>query len=234
MSGYSPHPDLRWTAEQVGIERAPLLIVDNFLAETERLIEAASASVYLDVGPIYPGVRAPAPEEYAEALVAILGPLIERVFDAPLEPELDLCAFSMVTAQPRELAVTQRIPHFDGVEPDRLAFLHYLCTPAHGGTSFYRHRSTGFESVDADRLDVYRQAFEADVRREGEPAAAYVDGDTPIFERIRSCEAVFNRILLYRGSALHSGNVSAAYNLEEDARTGRLTVNGFARLRLAG
>lgn len=230
MIHFTRHPDFIARLEHVGNERAPLLVIDNFVAETDDLIDAADRAVYVDIGPVYPGVRAPAPEDYAQAVVSILGPLIETSFGTPWESELDLCAFSMVTTPPALLAPSQRLPHFDGLEAERLAFLHYLCGAEHGGTSFYRHKSTGLEVVGTDRFTDYCTTLEFELARE-DVAPAYVDGDTALFERLHSVDAAFNRMIIYRGSALHSGNIGRDAILREDARTGRLTINGFTRLQ---
>ncbi|HEX8414106.1 MAG TPA: DUF6445 family protein [Sphingomicrobium sp.] len=230
MSGIAPHPDLTACIVLVGAEQSPVLVVDNLVADPHALVAAASDAIYLKLGPLYPGVRAPAPEDYAEVLAATLNPLIEQAFGCAIEPELELCAFSLVTTPPEALSVAQRIPHFDGVEADRLAFVHYLCPPERGGTAIYRHRSTGFERIDASRLQNYRAALERDMQSFGEPAAEYLNGNTEIFEQIASFEAAFNRLILYPGSLLHSGNIGGLCPLVEDARSGRLTMNGFAQL----
>jgi hypothetical protein len=59
------------------------------------------------------------------------------------------------------------------------------------------------------------------------PPAQYVDGDTPLFERIARYDAVFNRMLVYRGSMLHSVNVPAGFVPDANPRTGRLSINTF-------
>jgi hypothetical protein len=230
----APHPQLKASVERVGTEQSPVLVIDNLIVDPEALIDAAGGAVYLKLGPLYPGVRAPAPESYARVLAEILDPLIGQAFGSTIEPELELCAFSLVTTAPTALSVSQRIPHFDGTEPDRLAFVHYLCAPEQGGTAMYRHRSTGFERIDDTRLDDYRSALALDIERHGEPKPGYLNGDTEIFERTASFDAAFNRLILYPGSVLHSGNISADVSLIEDPRKGRLTVNGFAQLKTRG
>lgn len=57
------------------------------------------------------------------------------------------------SADPQSLAPIQRLPHVDGLEPDRLAILVYLSGAETGGTAFYRQRATGYETVDAARFD---------------------------------------------------------------------------------
>ncbi len=214
----------------IGAEESPLLCIDDFSAVPADLLNAARDAHYIDVGPLYPGVRAPAPSAYVESLLRAIGPAVESAFGASPGSDLELCAFSMVTMSPTALKPAQRIPHFDGVELERFAFIHYLCAPHFGGTSFYRHRSTRFESITARRLTAYRAALEAELAAEP-PAARYISGSTAAFEQIHSVPAVYNRLIVYRGNVLHSGDLPPDLVLLEDPRLGRLTVNGFGFLR---
>ena len=56
-------------------------------------------------------------------------------------------------------------------------------------------------------------------------------GDTRYFERIHAVEAARDRLIIYRGNALHSGDITSRTVLSEDPRRGRLTINGFGFLR---
>jgi len=227
---FTPHADLSLRVEHIGAERAPVLIAENLIAETDMLIEAAARAIFIDIGPVYPGVRGPAPQPYADAVLRILGPEIEHAFGARAPMDFDICAFSMVTHARAGLDVSQRLPHYDGVEPYRFALMHYVCRPGFGGTSFYRHRGTGYEVLSAARHDAYRKALRADILKHGAPAQDYILGDTPIFERIASYDAVFNRAILYRGASLHSGDIRPDDPIVEDFQHGRLTISGFGML----
>ena len=219
----------RVNVQLVGRTASPLICIDEFSRDPESLLALAGQAAFIDVGSRYPGVRAPAPEAYVSAMLAAAGPLIEQHFGAAPEPELDLCAFSMVTVPPGGLTPTQRIPHFDGPETRRIAFLHYLCELPQGGTAFYRHRATGLEVITPDVVDLYRDTVVAELRADT-PPQEYVVGDTEYFERIHAVEAAFNRLIIYRGNALHSGDINARTVLSEDPRRGRLTINGFGWL----
>jgi hypothetical protein len=162
-------------------------------------------------------------------LLGATASLIEETFGATAPRELELCAYSMVTTPPAELRAIQRIPHFDGPGEDRLAFLHYLCAPHQGGTSFYRHRATDLERVARDRVEAYRATVAAELRTESW-AREYVVDDTRFFERIHTVDAALNRLIIYRGNALHSGDVSGHTVFSDDPRVGRLTINGFGFL----
>ena len=55
-----------------------------------------------------------------------------------------------------------------------------------------------------------------------------------MFERTGGFEGVFNRLIAYRGSLLHSGDVAPGFGFSDDPRQGRLTVNTFFVLRRPG
>ena len=229
MDGFGIQAPAHVNVIRVGHAQSPVVCIDDFAAGSAQLLAAADDAVFIDAGSVYPGVRAPAPPGYVPALLTALAPLIEQVFGAPPEPELDLCAFSMVTRPPESLRAIQRVPHFDGPEARRLAFLHFLCDPGQGGTSFYRHRATSLELVTVDRMEDYRQRLVAELKLDA-PGPAYVQEDTRYFEKIGTAGAAFNRLLVYRGNALHSGDIGPGTVLSEDPRRGRLTINGFGFL----
>ena len=214
----------------VGREASPILCIDDFAADPAALVNLAVHADFIDVGSNYPGVRAPAPQAYATAMLQSVAPAVAQVFGSLPEAELDLCAWSIVTTPPGFLRASQRIPHFDGPEVGRLAYLHYLCDPSQGGTSFYRHRATGLESVTPPHLEAYRRQVATELREAG-PGGEYVAGETPRFERIHTVDALFNRLIVYKGNSLHSGDIGPRTVLSENPRAGRLTLNGFGFLR---
>ncbi len=215
----------------VGPERSPVIRIDGFLEDPHRLVEAACEAPFIDVGSRYPGVRAPAPSSYVDTLIEKTGAIIRDVFGGGLMPDLELCAFSMVTTAPEKLRPIQRVPHFDGPDTERIAFIHYLCDANQGGTSLYRHRATGLLEITKESVDKYRDTVVRELEADT-PVHAYVIDHTRFFERLHSVGAAFNRLIIYRGNALHSGDISARTVLSEDPRRGRLTINGFGFLRL--
>ncbi len=227
---YHLHPAFRSTVVHVGLERHPVIVIDNFLQETDRLIDyAATQAKFLvrrDVA--YPGLRAAAPPQYSVALKAHLRDLLRDTFCLGVaDIAADNCEFAIVTAPPENLLLRQRIPHIDAPDSRYIAGLHYLCYPKHGGTSFYRHRRTGYESVDLGRRDVLQRALQSEIATSGAPPMAYIDGDTDFFVRTASFDAAFNRLLLYRGVTLHSGNIPRDFGFDANPRTCRLTVSSF-------
>ncbi|MBU1346440.1 MAG: hypothetical protein KKA16_05740 [Alphaproteobacteria bacterium] len=221
--------------ERLGNEGEPLLTVDDALPDPAALVEIAAGDATFSQATagenFYPGRLAPAPLEYVGGLARALDPLIRKGFgleDVALGRAT--CNFSLATLAPGELNLAQRIPHVDTVDPLQFAILHYLCDPRLGGTAFYRHRTTGFETLTPDRLEAYQSALDAELEREP-PPPAFIDGDTPQFVRTRLVQAAFNRVIVYRSRVLHSGHIPDPASLSADPRRGRLTANIFLTYR---
>jgi hypothetical protein len=224
------HPSFTHRVERVGVEQAPVLVIDNFLGDARVLVEYAAAHAKFAPDPeaLYPGLRAPIPPIYSFAVRAFLGAIINAAFGlGTSQVGKELATFSLITTAPGDLHVLQRLPHFDSTNDRQLALLHYLCPERHGGTSFYRHRTTGFESVRPQRLDEYQKALQGELAALGPPPPRYITDDTDMFERIGSFEAAFNRMLIYRSISLHSADIAPGYEGQADARAGRLTANIF-------
>ena len=216
--------------DYVGNERAPVVVIEDAWPNARALVElAAQRTDYGARSLYYPGVRSPAPPEYANGIVSALADLIRSTFELPDELVITDSTFSLVATSPEKLVPFQRVPHFDSVDPNRIALLHYLCDL--GGTSFYRHRGTGLEIVTAEAQEQYIKTVNAEVRARGLPPAQYPDEDTESFERIARYDAAFNRAVIYRGNMLHSVNVPPGFVPDSNPRTGRLTVNTFLTLR---
>ncbi|HEY2679427.1 MAG TPA: DUF6445 family protein [Steroidobacteraceae bacterium] len=224
------HPDFRVEARQIGSERQPVLVVDHFLDNAQVLVDYAVAHGKFDgvSDAFYPGIRAPIPPIYCFALRAFLGGIIGDAFGLKASAVTgELSHFSLVTTPPDKLEPVQRMPHFDNTNPKQLALLHYLCPREHGGTSFYRHRRTGYEYVDEPRKQPYSKAVTEDLRAFGSPPARYLCGDDAMFERISTFDAAFNRVLIYRSINLHSADIGSAFGFDANPKTGRLTANTF-------
>jgi hypothetical protein len=217
----------RVSVELKGHEKQPIVAIDNYCENPAALVDLARALTFSPIGQFYPGIRAATSAAEYGALFGPLADILRGVFGYGARARVDECYFSLVTTRPSDLAPIQRMPHFDGVEPDRIAVLLYLCPPEHGGTSFYRHRSTRFETVGAARLDGYRARLEADVRAHGLPEDGYIQGDTPVFEHVSRYAAQFNRMLIYRGVNLHCADIDNAFSFAANPHDGRLTVNAF-------
>jgi hypothetical protein len=214
--------------EHVGNARAPVIVIEDLWPEPHALIDrAAERSDYGSSSLYYPGVRSNAPPEYAVSLLSQLANLVRSTFELSDSPVISSSTLSLVVTPVDNLVPFQRVPHYDSADQNTIALLHYLCGSEHGGTSFYRHRSTGLEIITAENQPQYIRTVNAEVKEKGMPPAQYVDGDTDLFERIARFDASFNRALIYRGSMLHSVNVAPGFVPDPNPRTGRLTVNTF-------
>lgn len=224
----------RWEVNAVGDERLPLLVVDGLAAKPESLLEYAASEPGFSAraGDYYPGVRKPLPRTYADNLCAGLDKILREVFELPADATAEplLCTLSIASTPPERLRPIQRLPHFDSSDPGQLAVVHYLCAPPFGGTAFFRHRASGYESIGADRLHGYAAELKRQVMA-SPPAPGYARGDCALFEQIGSIEARFNRAVIYRGNQLHSGIIDGAGQLSADPRRGRLTATSFIRFR---
>lgn len=220
-------PAAQVTLDHFGHERQPMLVVENALADPDAVVAIAARHAYRPIGPFYPGVRAPVSPTLAMPLVTPLADRIADAFGLPECPAYFECYLSLVTVAPDALAPIQRLPHFDGVEPERIAVLLYLDRAERGGTAFYRQRGTGYESVDAARFEPYRSSLAAAVADHGMPPPAYIEAGGALFERIHAVEGRFNRMVIYRGNTLHCAALGPGFAPVADPARGRLTLNLF-------
>lgn len=230
LINFGIHKDISVRVGAIGEERQPIIMVDNFIDRPESLVACAENGEALHVTQgLYPGLRATVPDAYMALVEKSLGDLICQTFRISPQNVADVASyFSIVTTPRSQLKLPQSIPHIDGENPNDIAFLHYLCDEKYGGTSFYRHRSTGYEYIDQRRFPAYVERLEQEIKDSGSAhAGRYMNGDTDLFERIASIEARFNRLIIYRGTSLHSGDIGQNYAFDANPLTGRLTITSF-------
>lgn len=214
---------------QFSSENHKLVMIDGFLKSPETAICDASLQKFAKITPQYPGIRAALPQEVSIDWARALTAMLDRCFGQAENGWETRGWYSLVTARPGDLLPLQRFPHVDGTDPSQVAMMLYLHHTDHGGTGFFRHKSTGFEALNDANFPLYRAALEEDVRREGMPKAEYVSSGAPHFERIHQCDGFFNQAAFYRGNILHSGLIKNDADLSSDPATGRLTINAFFR-----
>lgn len=227
MIGPVLNSDAKVALYRHGREREPILVIDEFLPDPGAWRDEAKRRSFRPIGPHYPGLRAPVAEAQATAMRDQLADLLADTFELDPVPPVFECYYSIVSTPPQALAPIQRLPHVDGLERDRIAILIFLSGVEAGGTAFYRQRATGFETLDRDRFAQFETELRAGVAKHGLPEAAYIIGDTPLYEKIASYEARPNRALIYRSRSLHCAEIVAGSELPADPAKGRLTVNGF-------
>lgn len=215
----------------VGRDREPVFFIDDVLADPDAMVAFAAQQsrfepAWTESGG-YPGVRGSAPLGYTQSVVHALGPMIAEAFKlGAAEPRRADCYLSLVTRAPQELTPMQRIPHIDTVSPMRIALLHYFCNARFGGTAFYRHRATGFETIDESQEAEYLTVRDQELA-ESAPADGYLQGSTPRYEQLDAVQCRFNRLLIYRSRLLHCGVIPDDMIFSTDPRQGRLTANIF-------
>ena len=217
----SLNPNMSTNVYQLGEDKSPLMVIDNFLQDAELLVEHACQQNFVKKSPFYPGVRASTPPEFQSLFLDALARKLHQVFELKGgKLALSRCQYSLVTVPADQLKLLQRIPHFDSINSDELAAVYYLFKEDLGGTSFYRHRKTGYEYIDEARRIPYFKSLESENDTDNIPKEGYINGDTALFERIGEQEGIFNRLVVYRQQILHSVP-------DADPRTGRLSINIF-------
>lgn len=211
---------------RMGRSAEPLVVIDGFAADPNALRAAAAKATFGPAGHHYPGIRAPLPANYLRDQLSIIQAAVAQAFGRRRTAEVVDASFSIVTTPPAELTIQQCLPHCDAFGAERFALVHYL-SEGGDGTAFYRHRSTGFESIDQARAPIFFGQLDAELRHGGVPPARYIAGDTPLFEQTLAVPALYNRALIYRSWMLHSGAIGQDALLSVDPVAGRLTVTAF-------
>lgn len=213
--------------ETIGSEAQPLVILDDFAPDPDALRAHAAETEFVPALNHYPGVRADLPSSYLHSQLPLIAAAAAEAFGRTGPVTVVDASFSIVSTPAETLSIPQRLPHIDAFTADRIALVHYLSPGGGDGTAFFRHRATGFETVDETRRELFFRHLDFEMRHGGVPPPGYVRGDTPLFECIRTEPARYNRALLYRSWNLHSGAISPDNPLSADPGTGRLTVTAF-------
>lgn len=214
---------------KVGNEQQEVLLVDNFLKGAPALKEyAVQKNQFARADSFYPGVRMAVPMEYTFALVKHLGFFMQELFHLDVRRiKSGVSKFSILVDPPANLELLQRIPHFDSSSRKGLAVVHYLQSVPSMGTALYRHIPTNFEYIDELRYPDYSASIQERFPTQDKYPQGYINGSTDQFEEIASFDAIFNRLIMYRGTSLHSGKIGKNYNFDPSPATGRLTLTSF-------
>ena len=228
IRGLALNPNAKINIWKIGHEQQPIFIVDQALIDAEAMVAFACART--SFGPPapeshYPGRIAPLPDSYRPNILAELGRALEVVFGHPPGVGKESHGFYGLANIPHAaMTPDQLIPHADAVHPHAYATVHFLNATDYGGTAFYRHKATGLEVVTPARSEASFQirAVELEAHKGRPPSELQA-----LYEEIAYVEPVFNRLILYRASQLHSAKMTGVDYLPEDPRTGRLTANLF-------
>ncbi|MCT2529639.1 DUF6445 family protein [SAR92 clade bacterium H921] len=226
---YTPCKNMEYECLTIGTDQQELMRVDSYIQGADALRQEAIANNNFAIADsFYPGVRMAISDAYIVALVRNFQGVIRDFFKLDLRTIKSAASkYSIVTSQPEDLKLMQRIPHFDAPSRDSLAVIHYLCDAPDSGTAFYHHDETGYDFIDRGRLGNYEQSIVTRFQDPTRQPAGYVCGGTEDYSEIASFGAVYNRLLMYRGSSLHSGIIRPDYNFDPSPETGRLTITSF-------
>jgi len=225
------NPQHKVEVRTIGKENTPVVVIDDLVRSTGDLVDFAAREAAFTEERVqaYPGARTQLPDAYTAAVMPRLRELVIDVYlhngGQQLEPVQQL--FSLVTRSPDSLELLQRMPHFDSTSPFYFATVHYLNPGPFGGTGIFRHRPTGFESISAQRREIFVRAAKQHVRDYGAPPPAYIAGSDNHFELIEELEYRCNRLVMYPGYLLHSGLIDAGRDVGADPARDRLTANLF-------
>lgn len=217
------------TVHRFGAEREPVVQIDNYSGMAGELLARGRAATYQHAGASYPGIRSWCEPDYLDRNRALMFQALQQVFGFRRGLKLEVSTYSVVTLAESDLSPLQRLPHYDHATGELVAVMHYLQGPETGGTAFYRHHRTGFETISPEREAAYGAGLAADEREYGLPPARYHYGSNERFELIGEVEAQPDRLILYRGRLLHSGVIPDPAALSSDPAQGRVTINMFLR-----
>ena len=143
------------TRRRIGNEAEPLVIIDGFADDPDGLRVAAEEASFVSAGQHYPGIRAALPDAYLRDQLPRIARALGRDFGPCRRIRVVDAQFSIVTIAPDALDIRQRLPHVDAYGRDRIAVIHYLSPTSRDGTAFFRHRDTGFETIDETRAPAF-------------------------------------------------------------------------------
>ena len=227
---------MRAELRHFGRSQSPVVVIDDFSGSAEAIAQIAdSLAPFGKASNFYPGLRRILTKQdtaafaYVDRACREATKFVAGAFDA-VGFNLIEASFSMVTTKPSELVIPQRAPHFDSVDHNYVALLHYLRVPEGTGTAFFRQRSTGIEVVTAANAEQFVNAAKDEIPTLPDDVG-YIVGSNAFFEQIGSVEAVPDRLLIYQGSLLHSGIIPSDMTFSDDPQTGRLTANFFIQVQ---
>ncbi len=226
------NPNASVSSVRVGECPIAVTVADNVLLRPQQLAEFGLGLKFVeDDSNLYPGVRARVPAEFSRPFHAWLTRTLHcaGVLEESSNIHDDASFFSIVNKTRSNLLPLQRIPHYDSTDPRVFAAVIYLFDRANSGTSFYRHRMTGYEKISVDNKDNYRAALNRNMKNIGPPPREYTNGSNALFERTHSVDSAFNRIVIYSGNVLHAADIDGSLFNGNDNCRWRLTVSSLIK-----
>jgi hypothetical protein len=226
------NPNASVSSTRVGKCPIALTVADNVLLHPQPLAELGLGLEFVeDDSNLYPGIRARLPAEFSRPFQAWLTNTLRGtgVLEESSYVHEDASFFSIVNKSRENLLPLQRIPHYDSTDRRVFAAVIYLFDRPNSGTSFYRHRTTGYEAIDNENKDNYKIALNRNMKDLGPPAREYTNGSNALFERTHSVDSAFNRIVIYSGNVLHAADIDGSLFTGNDNSHWRLTISSLIR-----
>jgi hypothetical protein len=226
------NPNASVSSARVGKCPIAVTVADNVLLHPQQLAEFGRGLKFVeDDSNLYPGIRARLPEDFSRPFHEWLTNTLRctGVLEESSYVHEDASFFSIVNKNRANLLPLQRIPHYDSIDPRVFAAVVYLFDRANSGTSFYRHRTTGYETIGDDNKDNYKMALNRNMKTLGPPAREYANGSNALFERTHSVDSVFNRIVIYSGNVLHAADIDGSLFTGNDNSQWRLTISSLIK-----
>jgi hypothetical protein len=226
------NPNASVSSVRVGECPIAVTVADNVLLRPQQLAEFGLGLKFAeDDSNLYPGIRARLPAEFSGPFHAWLTNTLRctGVLEESSYVHEDASFFSIVNKSRANLLPLQRIPHYDSTDPRVFAAVIYLFDRANSGTSFYRHRTTGYEAIGDANKDNYQIALNRNMKNLGPPAREYTNGSNALFERTRSVDSAFNRIVIYSGNVLHAADIDGSLFSGNDNSQWRLTISSLIK-----
>src|SRR6202166_3613116 len=167
------NPNASVSSARVGECPIAVTVADNVLLRPRQIAEFGQGLTFVeDDSNLYPGVRARVPAEFSRPFHGWLTRALHRtgVLEESAYIYDDASFFSIVDKGRADLLPLQRIPHYDSSDPRVFAAVIYLFDRANSGTSFYRHRTTGYEKIGTDNEHNYKTALNRNMKNLGPPA----------------------------------------------------------------
>jgi hypothetical protein len=211
----------------IGSSQSPVILFDLNLDLSDFLISKASTYKmdWIPASNFYPGIWSKVPVGFCSELQRFIKPYIDKYFlNYKSEVSNIYSCYAMAVKDKNELAITQKIPHFDSFSPTQIAAVLYLCDEEFGSTAFYRHKNTKIEKVTQDNKNHYMHAIKKELDGLTDQLTEPCD---LLFEKTFECKAKKGRLLLYPSAVFHNGIINKVNHTQKDPKKGRLTITSF-------
>ncbi|MCX7217968.1 MAG: DUF6445 family protein [Burkholderiales bacterium] len=232
---FNPRPTIRYIP--IG-ENQVCAVIDDFLLDPQKMVDfavAQQAQFAKDVDNYYPGPELPLSREIACSLDGFFIQHVRHALNARRNLGVS-CRLSMATLATQQLHPLQRLCHRDAdVFPSGVSIgasvLYLFKDPALGGTSFYSPK----KSLDELRhlMKLANTVSNEELTRIINTAPSYMTKSNAYFDQVCTVPAAWNRAIFYSGTIFHAAQIDRPELLNTDPAKGRLTLNGFFKLRLS-